>query len=239
MFFFRKRIIVYQNYINQFINLIKWPIAIMMLLIVPAAIQAFQRYYVIRNQLNWHNLIYFAIGIAFFAAVRVFFIMRRGAAETMEHEMTHVLFALLTLHPVSHMEVKDAGGGSMTFLGKGNWLIALAPYFFPLTAFTMVFFTLAVQQVSGYLPDWIFIGLGAAVCYNLFSFAEQLHPRQTDFKVAGYLFTICFLPGANCLSFGTIFAFVERGFNGIIFFYRLLIYYSRQDFLYVLNYFQG
>ncbi len=234
--FFVRRLKIGRYYINQFMKLIKWPVAVMMLLVVPAAMQSFHRYYVIRDQLNWHNLIYFAVGMAFFAAVRVFVIMRRGAAGTMEHEITHLLFALLTLHPVNGMEVKDAGGGSMSFTGEGNWLIAIAPYFFPLTAFTMMFFSIAVQHIIGYAPDWVFVAMGAAVSYNLFSFAEQLHPGQTDFKVAGYLFSICFLPGANCLAFGTLFSFVERGFNGIVFFYRLLFYYVRQDVVALLDY---
>lgn len=228
--FLGKRLSFYWDYINLFLAIIKWPVAAAMLLAVPAAIQSFQRYYVIRDQLNWHNLVYFAVGVGFFAAVRVFFIIQRGPAETMEHEITHSLFALLTLHPLQHLEISETGGGSMSFLGKGNWLIALAPYFFPLTAFTMILLTAAVNRVVGYTPDWALIGIGAAACYNLCSFAEQLHPRQTDFKVAGYLFTICFLPGANCLTFGTIFAFVERGFGGIVFFFRLIWYYARQDF---------
>lgn len=237
MFSVSRYLIKCRNYINLFLGIIKWPVAVAMLLVLPAAFQSFHRYYVIREQLNLHNLIYFFIGVGFFAAVRVFFIMRRGVAETMEHEMTHTLFALLTLHPVQSLEVKDTGGGSMTFLGKGNWLIAIAPYFFPLTAFAMMFLFIAVNQIIGYQPDWALIGMGVALCYNLFSFVEQVHPRQTDFKVAGYLFTICFLPGANCLTFGTIFAFVERGFNGIIFFYRLILYYAQQDFFVLLNYF--
>lgn len=224
-------------YINLFLSIIKWPVALAMMLVVPAAFQTFRRYYVIRDQLNDHNLLYFVIGIGFFAVVRVFFIIKRGTAETMEHEMTHSVFAMLTLHPVQHLEISDDGGGNMTFSGRGNWLIAIAPYFFPLTAFAMMLLISAVSRVVGHMPDWAFIGMGTAVCYNICSFAEQLHPRQTDFKVVGYLFTICFLPGANCLTFGTVFAFVERGFDGIVFFYRLIWYYARQDFMALLSYF--
>ncbi len=237
MFLIGKRIAIGRNYINRFLGIIKWPVAVAMLFVVPAAFQTFQRYYVIRDQLNGHNLLYFGIGVGFFAVVRVFFIMKRGTAETMEHEMTHSLFAMLTLHPVQHLEVFDTGGGAMTFAGKGNWLIALSPYFFPLSAFAMMFLISAVSRVVGYMPDWAFIGMGTAVCYNICSFAEQLHPRQTDFKVAGYLFTICFLPGANCLTFGTVFAFVERGLDGVFFFFRLIWYYVRQDVSVLLNYF--
>ena len=237
MFGIHRRMIQIRNYINLFLKWIKWPVAFLMLLLVPAAYQSFQRYYVIRDQLNWHNLIYFAIGAALFAAIRVMILLRRGKAETLEHEITHTLFAMATLHPVSKIELKETGGGSMTFSGEGNWLIAIAPYFFPLTAFTMVFFAIAINQLLGYSPDWVYIGLGMTVCYNLFSFAEQTHPQQTDFKVAGYLFTICFLPGANCLSFGTIFAFTERGLNGVLFFYKLLAYYARQNFHTFLGFF--
>lgn len=226
-------------YINLTISLLKWPAAVCMMLALPAAVQTFQRYYAIRNQLNWQNLLYFAIGIGFFVMARVVFIMRRGSAETMEHEITHTLFAMLTLHPVKRIEIYDTGGGRMTFSGKGNWLIAIAPYFFPLAAFTMMFFSLAVIRIAGYTPDWVFIALGCAAAYNLFSFAEQLHPRQTDFKVAGYLFTVCFLPGANCLTFGMIFAFVERGLPGILFFFRLIFYFAAKDFHTVLNIARG
>ena len=234
---FGRRISKIRNEINFFLKIVKWPVAFLMIWIVPAAWQAFQRYYVIRHQLNWHNLIYFAIGAGFFAAIRVMILLHRGKAETLEHEITHALFAMATLHPVERIELKETGGGYMTFSGEGNWLIAIAPYFFPLAAFTMMFFAIAVNQAIGFFPDWIYIGLGMTVCYNLFSFAEQTHPEQTDFKVAGYLFTIFFLPGANCLTFGTIFAFSERGINGVLFFYKLLLYYSTQNFQALLKFF--
>ena len=231
------RIIQARNFINSFLRAVKWPVAILMVFILPAVWQASERFYVIRKQLNWQNLVYFAIGAVFFAAVRVMILMRRGRTETLEHEITHTLFAMATLHPVERIEVRDTGGGYMTFKGEGNWLIAIAPYFFPLAAFTMMFFAILVNQVVGYFPDWVYIGLGMTVCYNLFSFAEQTHPEQTDFKVAGYLFTIMFLPGANCLSFGTIIAFSASNFGGVSLFYRLLWYYSKQNVHMLLNYF--
>ena len=226
---FGRHIFQIRSNINLFLKIIKWPVAFLMILAVPAAWRSFERYYVIRHQLNWHNLVYFAIGCAFFTAIRVMILLRRGKTETLEHEITHALFAMATLHPVERIELHETGGGYMTFKGEGNWLIAIAPYFFPLAAFTMMFFAIAVNRAFGYFPDWVYIGLGMTVCYNLFSFAEQTHPEQTDFKVAGRLFSICFLPGANCLTFGMIFAFAERGWNGVVFFYRLIWYYFRQN----------
>ncbi len=198
-----------------------------MLLAVPAVWQSFERYWVIRNQLNLHNLIYFAVGLAFMLGARVVFANRNGCAETMEHELTHTVFALVTLHPVHGVSVEDEGGGSMSFSGGGNWLIALAPYCFPLLAVGMGMFGTAFAEMTGTAPDWIYIGMGCAVGYNLFALAQQIHPEQTDFKVAGYWFTICFLPGANMLMYGALFAFVERGWAGVEFFGRLVSYYGR------------
>ncbi len=229
MFLISREIVRFRNFIDLFINLLKWPAALSMLLVAPAAVQAFNRYYVIRNQLHAHNLIYFGIGVLGFAVARAVFIMRRGAAETMEHEITHILFAMATLHRVTGMDVKDEGGGSMTFAGKGNWLITIAPYFFPLTAFLMMFFATLVSRIAEYTPDWTYIALGAALSYNLFSFAEQFHPKQTDLKKVGFIFAVCFLPGANLLTFGTVLAFVERGLKGVLFFYKLIWYYASHD----------
>ena len=226
-----------QRRINFFLKIVKWPVALLMLLVVPATFQTVRHYYAIRYQLNRLPLFYFAVGAVFFVAIRIFVLLRKGKAETLEHEMTHTLFAMAMFHPVQRIDLNETGGGSMSFKGEGNWLIAIAPYFFPLSAFTMMFFAVAVKHAFGYTPDWVYIGLGITVAYNLCSFAEQTHLRQTDFKVAGYLFTLCFLPGANCLSFGTLLTFTERGWNGVLFFYRLLAYYSRYDFHWLMKFF--
>lgn len=225
---------VLRFWIDRLINWMKIPTALLMILAVPAVLQSFERYWVIRHQLNFHNLIYFAVGLAFMSAVRVFLAVRNGCAETMEHELTHTVFALLTLHPVHGVSVEDEGGGSMSFSGGGNWLIALSPYCFPLLAVGMGIFGAIFYKATGTSPDWIYIGMGCAVGYNLFSLVWQVHPEQTDFKAAGYWFTICFLPGANLLMYGMLLVYVERGWSGIEFFWRLVIYYGRHTIMGIL-----
>lgn len=161
-------------------------------MLLPVLWKTFKHYALLWDRLNHYNLLYFAGGVAGMAAIRIGMRIHRGVAETFEHELTHILFALLTFHPVSGMNVNDYGGGNMTFRGKGNWLIALAPYFFPLASAAMMFLTVAYGRVTGLLPDWLLIGLGLAFGYDVCAFAEQIHPRQTDFKVAGYWFSLCF-----------------------------------------------
>lgn len=219
-----------RNFIDSAFAVIKIPVAAAAVLLLPVLWKTFKHYALLWDRLNHYNLLYFAGGVAGMAAIRIGMRIHRGVAETFEHELTHILFALLTFHPVSGMNVNDYGGGNMTFRGKGNWLIALAPYFFPLASAAMMFLTVAYGRVTGLLPDWLLIGLGLAFGYDVCAFAEQIHPRQTDFKVAGYWFSLCFLPSAILLSFGTIAAFAERTENGVRFFYNLLLYYVRHTY---------
>ena len=212
-----------RNFIDSVFAVIKIPVAAAAVLLLPVLWKTFKHYALLWDRLNHYNLLYFAGGVAGMAAIRIGMRIHRGVAETFEHELTHILFALLTFHPVSGMNVNDYGGGNMTFRGKGNWLIALAPYFFPLASAAMMFLTIAYGRVTGLLPDWLLIGLGLAFGYDVCAFAEQIHPRQTDFKVAGYWFSLCFLPSAILLSFGTIAAFAERTESGVRFFYNLLL----------------
>ena len=118
-----------QTLLNKFIELLKWPVAIYMLLSLPAFIQ---------------SISYFGIGniptIALIGGFLAFFIIRgfmdNDSKTTMEipaHEMTHAFFALLTLHKVKSLRVNpENDGGAMSFEGPANWLIIIAPYFFPL-----------------------------------------------------------------------------------------------------------
>ena len=119
-----------RNFIDSVFAVIKIPVAAAAVLLLPVLWKTFKHYALLWDKLNHYNLLYFAGGVAGMAAIRIGMRIHRGVAETFEHELTHILFALLTFHPVSGMNVNDYGGGNMTFRGKGNWLIALAPYFF-------------------------------------------------------------------------------------------------------------
>ena len=50
---------------------------------------------------------------------------------TLEHEITHALFAIVTFHRVTGLRATAFRGGQVRFVGEGNWLITVAPYFFP------------------------------------------------------------------------------------------------------------
>ncbi|MDE0896383.1 MAG: M50 family metallopeptidase, partial [Planctomycetota bacterium] len=136
---------------------------------------------------------------------------RRGwgsALSTLEHELTHALFALLTFHRVKSIKTTWRQGGAMQFEGGGNWLILIAPYFVPTLS-------LAVLAVMFILDDggarWLHIGLGATVSYHATSTWRETHREQTDLQEVGFLFAFLFLPAANVLCYGLILAIVAEG----------------------------
>ncbi len=55
-----------------------------------------------------------------------------------EHELTHAIFAWCTGHRITAIHASADSGGEVRFVGRGNWLITLAPYFFPTAAIVLL-----------------------------------------------------------------------------------------------------
>ena len=102
MFFVKLR-----NFIDSVFAVIRIPAAAAAVLLLPALWKTFKHYGMIFDKLNHYNLLYFAGGVVGMAAIRIGLRIHRGVAETFEHELTHILFALLTFHPVQSMSVND------------------------------------------------------------------------------------------------------------------------------------
>ncbi len=123
--------------------------------------------------------------------------------STFEHEFTHAIFAWLTLHRVVGLSVTWRRGGSCTFegAGGGNWLIAIAPYWFP----TLVVPALGLLYVSAdqSLPQ-LHALVGVTTAYHVLSTWTETHSQQPDFQHSGKLFALLFLPTANLMVYGAI-----------------------------------
>lgn len=120
------------------------------------------------------------------------------------HELTHAVWAWLFGAEVRKLKVTSNGGHVV--ITKTNFLIALAPYFFPLYAVLVV-----VVYVIGHLIwNWhqflaLFdLFLGAAYAFHLTLTAHILKTRQTDITDQGYLFSavIIFLGNVSVLLLG-------------------------------------
>lgn len=206
--------------VDRFIELLKWPVALYMLLSLPAYIQSL--YY-----FKFTNLQYVALFGGFF----LFFISRsmmdssvKSNMEIVAHEMTHAFFALLTLHKVTGIRVEgDNSGGNMSFEGEGNWLIVIAPYFFPLFGF---FYMIAFSVYTHFAPSNLILNgiLGFFIGYHLDTVGSQIHEKQTDLPKVSYKFCAMFLPAANLWAVGSMLAFNTRGWAGVSLYLDLINY---------------
>jgi hypothetical protein len=120
------------------------------------------------------------------------------------HELTHALWTWLFGGQVKRMKVSSSGGHVV--ISKTNFVIALAPYFFPLYAgIVVVVFALGnlIWNWHGYLV-WFHLCVGAAYAFHVTLTFHTLKTRQSDITSHGYLFSavVIFLGNVCVLLFG-------------------------------------
>jgi len=202
-----------QKLINFFLALLKWPIALLMVIAIFPALKA--DILILYDGLTLGILGSFFLPLLL-TIVAWFLIPKLNGSfiSILEHEVTHMLFALLTFHIPQDITIRRGQGGYFSYFGRGNWLISLAPYFFPTSAAIVVALGLYYPIMDQPLPTGYWIILGLMTGYHFMSTLDEIHLDQVDFKEAGYLFTILFLPGINLMTYGLLMAYVCHGFGG-------------------------
>ncbi len=105
------------------------------------------------------------------------------------HELTHVVWAWLFGGKLKKFKATSQGGEVV--ITKSNFLVALAPYFFPLYAVLVVLLFLIGHLIWGW-ARWapvFHLLLGAAYAFHLTLTWEILQTRQSDITGQGYLFS--------------------------------------------------
>ncbi len=120
------------------------------------------------------------------------------------HELTHALWTWLFGGRVKKFKV-SANGGHVV-ISKTNFLIVLAPYFFPLYVVLLVALFALGHVAFGwtsYLPVFHLL-VGAAYAFHVTLTWHILQTRQTDITSQGYLFSavIIFLGNIGVLLVG-------------------------------------
>jgi hypothetical protein len=105
------------------------------------------------------------------------------------HELTHALWTWLFLGRVK--KLKAAASGGHVVISKTNFLIALAPYFFPFYAFVVVVLFGLGHLIWGWTPYlvWFHLFLGAAYAFHITLTGHALRTKQSDITSQGYLFS--------------------------------------------------
>ena len=122
-----------------FLALCKWPLALACAAFLPAtALSLFVQVKTFSTGVA--HLWPIVIGVAAYMVLWYVLIRRTGVdfLSTLEHEITHCIFAWLTFNRVVALRATLKSGGHMRYLGTPNWLIQTAPYFFPTVTVAMM-----------------------------------------------------------------------------------------------------
>ncbi len=221
-----------QNIVDKLINLLKWPIAIWLCFSLPAYLKSLDYF----RFADWKYLSLFAGLFCFFIARSFMDSSAKVGMEVLAHELTHALFAWLTFHKVKSISINpDDSGGNMSFEGEGNWLIIIAPYFFPLFGLVAM---ISISVYTMFAPMNLILNgiIGFMIGYHFDTVGSQIHEKQTDLPKVGYYFCAIFLLPANLWMIGSMLAFNSKGWYGVLTYQRLISHLNSRNFDYVLNF---
>lgn len=120
------------------------------------------------------------------------------------HELTHAVWAWLFGGRVKKFKASSKGGHVV--VTKHNFLIGLAPYFFPIYVCIVVCLFLAGHLIWDWkrYEMWFHLLLGMAYAFHITLTWHILQTRQSDITEQGYFFSgvIIFLGNISVLIFG-------------------------------------
>lgn len=182
------------KFLKMLIGLTLWPLA------YAVTVSTYKLYETSADVTLSEGMAVWALPAAFLAWVLIFFILPRPfRTYVLGHELTHALWALLMGGRVGKMKVGKTGGH--VELSKTNFVITLAPYFFPF--YTTI--VIAAYYISGrwldmetYLAWWLG-AVGLTWSFHVTFTLHILSQRQPDIQEHGRIFSYTVIYTMNVL----------------------------------------
>lgn len=134
------------------------------------------------------------------------YLIRPRYLHVFEHELTHAFWGALFGGRVKRFYVSSREG--FVLLSKTNFIITLAPYFFP-------FFTFLAAAASFFVSEkyvlHIFFLMGFTLVFHMLSAAGFLRLRQSDITETSAIFSIPFVLIVNLFTLVLILKLVSPG----------------------------
>src|SRR5882724_12621526 len=183
----------------------KWAKTIIAILLLPFCIGAVQALFKVLAQTGQADTIWVAtVGGGACWLVIFLLLPKPMRIYVFGHELTHALWTWAFGGKVKKFKATSDGGHVV--VTKNNFIIALAPYFFPLYALLVVAVFLAGHWLWNWQHYivWFHLLLGAAYAFHVTLTWHVLKNRQSDITEQGYLFSavIIFLGNIMVLLIG-------------------------------------
>jgi len=153
-------------------------------------INIISQYKIITTELNFSDYINVLIsGVLFVILYLAILYKWMDFWETFAHELTHLIFALITFNRIESFSATK-NGGAVSYKGNSNWLTRLGPYFFPLYTAIFVIISLFIsEQYQVYFDHLIVI----TYLFFVITLVQQFSYHQSDISASGYIFSTVFL----------------------------------------------
>lgn len=129
------------------------------------------------------------------------------------HELTHAFWILLFRGEVTAFSASSKGG--QVEGTKGNFLIALSPYFFPVYTILLIGLYFAGRlfwEPQRFTEAFIFL-IGFTWAFHIILTISVLIKGQTEVKKNGYLFSVAVIYLMNILVLGLLLTFICPDFG--------------------------
>ncbi len=140
------------------------------------------------------------------------FLRKISFFRTFEHELTHNIWAILTLNKPTGFHVEKDNGGYFSYSGRSNFLITLSPYFFHTLNLFLLLITIFIQDK--FYPLFAIL-IGVATAYHFVSDIHEARPHQTDIQKNGLFFSYVTILLGNIIMYGLIISFIIGSWNNM------------------------
>ena len=144
-----------------------------------------------------------ALPIGFLLWIILFFLLPRPfRTYVLGHELTHAMWALMMGGRVGKMKVGKDGGH--VEVSKSNFLITLAPYFFPFYTFITItlYFLIGIWFEAETYRAWWLGAVGFTWAFHITFTIHMLAQRQPDVQEHGKIFSYAVIYLMNVLVIG-------------------------------------
>ena len=178
------------------------------LFLLPACLAATRVFMTLLESLRMEEVTTLPRGVWWLAGGFIFWLIlfftlsRPIRTYVLAHELTHAFWGVLMGARVSRLRVSKSGGSVM--LTKTNFIITLAPYFFPFYTVLVIVAHLVLQlfyDLTTYEPLWLAL-IGLTWAFHLTFTITTLLQHQPDVQEHGKLFSYVIIYLFNILGIG-------------------------------------
>ncbi|MCX7698212.1 MAG: hypothetical protein N2114_01945 [Candidatus Goldbacteria bacterium] len=154
----------------------------------------------------------FVLGFVFYLTIHFLF-YKPIFIHVMTHELTHLFWAYIFGGRGKKLEVSQNGG--KVLINKSNFLISLAPYFFPIYTFAFIIIYL-IARIE-FLP-YIAFFIGASLSFHIALTLYSLKTNQSDFtEDSNIFFSLSFIFLMNVIIVAGVLSLLSSKVNFLSF----------------------